>query len=91
MKRVNKSTLAAEALALQESIDHGLYLRALIRDQLQQDSLAIPIQAWIDSANVERALVSTSQVADHMLRVDKANIKETIRQENVKVCWCPGD
>ena len=54
MKRVNKSTLAAEALALQETIDHGLYLRALIRDKLQQDSLALPVQAWIDSANVER-------------------------------------
>ena len=85
------STLAGEALSLQEALDHALHLQALIRDFLGNDGIAFPIEAWVDSGNVEKALQSTTQVADHRLRVDIASIKETLKEERVTVRWCPGD
>lgn len=91
IKRVIKSTIAAEALALQEGIDHAIYLRAILREMTGKAELALPIEAWVDSANVEKALKSTTQVIDHRLRVDIAIIKETVEREGVTVRWCPGE
>ena len=42
IKRLIKGTLVAEALSL--------LLRALIRDILGMNSLAMPMEAWVDSA-----------------------------------------
>ncbi len=89
IKRVIRSTLAAEALALQECIEHAVYLRELLKEMLTCD-LNIPIETWIDSANAHKAIHSTTKVDDHRLRIDIACIKESVIDEDLTVNHCPG-
>jgi hypothetical protein len=91
VKRVVRSTLAAEALALQEAIDTAIYLRELLREMLNKPSLRLPIESWVDNNNAYDAVHLTTQVADTKLRIDIADIKESVRDSDVIVKWCPGD
>jgi hypothetical protein len=90
IKRVIRSTLAAEALALQECIEHAVYLRELLKEMLACD-FNIPIEAWIDSANAHKAVHSTTKVEDQRLRIDIACIKESVLEEDITVNHCPGN
>ena len=86
IKRVVRSTLAAETLALQEGIDEGLYLRHLMSEILQQ---SIPIDIYVDHKGVVDSIRSTKLVSDRKLRIDIASLKETL-QEVRSVVWVPG-
>ena len=90
IKRVVRSTLAAEALILESSVEHALYLRDLLKEMLGTD-FDFPIYAWTDNNNAFKAVHSTSFVDDHKLRIDIACLKENIQAENVEVKWCKGD
>ena len=87
VKRVVGSTLAAEALSLKSSIDHGIYLRAMLAEILGTDILEIPIRAHTDSNNLYQAVYSTKFVDDKKLRLDIAQIQEAVSEENVQVIW----
>ena len=91
VKRVVRSTLAAEALALQETIDCAIYLRELLREMHNKPLLRLPIESWVDNNNAFDAVHLTTQVSDTKLRIDIADIKESMRDSDVTVKWCPGD
>ena len=91
IKRVVRSTLAAEALALQEAIDTAIYLRELLREMHKKPTLRLPIEAWVDNNDAFDAVHLTKLVADAKLRIDIADIKESMRDADVVVKWCPGD
>ena len=91
VKRVVNSTLAAEALALQEAIDCAIYLRELLREMHNKPFLRLPIESWVDNNNAFDAVHLTTQVSDTKLRIDIADIKESMRDSDVTVKWCPGD
>ena len=48
VKRVVVSTLAAEAMSLQETIGHGIYLRAVLAETVGVKEEQIPIVSYID-------------------------------------------
>ena len=91
IKRVVRSTLAAEALALQEAIDCAIYLTELLREMLNKPYIRLPIESWVDNNNAFDAVHLTTQVSDAKLRIDIADIKESMRDSDVTVRWCPGD
>ena len=88
IKRVVRSTLAAEALSLQEGLEDALYIREMMKELLGRMG---PIIAIVDNKSVVEAIHSTKMVEDKRLRIDLAAIKETLEKEkDVLVKWCPG-
>ena len=89
IKRVVRSTLAAEALSLQEGVEEAVYTNHLIQEMLCAD---IPIMAYVDNKGVVEAVKSTKMVDDKRLRLDIAALKESLENKELhSVHWCPGD
>ncbi|CAC5372113.1 unnamed protein product [Mytilus coruscus] len=90
IKRVVRSTIAAEALSLQDGLETALYFRKIIEDICGVGERIIPITAFIDNKSVPEALKSTKLVVEKRLRIDIAAICEMIQNNYVEVKWCPG-
>lgn len=90
IKRVVRSTIAAEALSLEEGLETGLYYRRIIEEIFQIPQDKIPITAFIDNKSVTEAISSTKLVDDKRLRIDIAAITEIKENNNVEIKWCPG-
>ena len=89
IKRVVRSTIAAEALSLQEALEDGLFLKSHIEELL--GIINIPVIAYIDNRSVMDAVYSTKQVDDKRLRLDLGAIRESVnRGEITAIRWCPG-
>jgi hypothetical protein len=78
IKRVVRSTLAAEALSLQEGIEEAVYLKAMLSELI---TVNVPIGAYIDNMSTIEAVRSTKMVDDRRLRIDIAAIKQEVAQE----------
>ena len=78
IKRVVRSSLAAEAMALQIGIGACLYLRVVF---LELTGVRIPIRIYVDSQDLMDALHSTKRVDDKVLRIDVAWMKQVIAQK----------
>ena len=88
VKRVVRSTIAAEALSLLDGIEDGIYMKQLLKELLGID---IPIEAIVDNRSVVEAVHSTKLVEDKRLRIDVAAIQECLSSGDVvSVRWCPG-
>ena len=70
IKRVVRSTLAAETLSLSEALDHAICLKQIVMELTAVDGDSIPIEAFVDNQSVEDALYSTKSVDDKRLRID---------------------
>lgn len=91
IKRVVRSTIAAEALSLQEGLESAFYYRKMLEDILGVSTKTIPIVAYIDNKSVIEAIHSTKLVDDKRLRVDIAAISQSLaRNEVSEIKWCPG-
>ncbi|CAC5406207.1 unnamed protein product [Mytilus coruscus] len=92
IKRVVRSTIAAEALSLQDGLESSFYHRRIIEDILGLKHQTIPIEAYIDNKSVVEAVYSTKLVDDKRLRIDIAAIAESLASKEVNnIKWCPGD
>ena len=92
IKRIVRSTIAAEALSLLQGLENAIYLRALMSEVLGCDANVVKIIAYVDNKSVVEAVYSTKQVDDKKLRIDLGAIKECVdRGEVSSVRWCPGD
>ena len=91
IKRVVRSTIAAEALSLQEGLECGYYYRQMLDDIMKLEENTIPIIAYVDNKSVIEAVHSTKLVDDKRLRVDIAAISESLSRNEVKeIRWCSG-
>jgi len=90
IKRVVRSTIAAEALSLQEGLECGYYYRQMLEDIMKLQRNIIPMIAYVDNKSVIDALNSTKLVDDKRLRIDIAAINESLSRNEVKdIRWCP--
>ena len=90
IKRVVRSTLAAEALSLCEAVEDAIYLKHILSEVMLTQS-AVKIVAFVDNRDVVDAVYSTKQVDDRRLRIDISSLKEFIVNEELSaVRWCPG-
>ena len=91
IRRVVRSTLAAEALSLCEGLEAALHLRDMIEDVLNFDSKSIDIHALVDNQSTVDAVKSTTVVDDKRLRREIGAIKQMLERGEVKtVQWIPG-
>lgn len=92
VKRVVRSTLAAEALSLGEGLETGFFLKEMFRELLGSSVTAVPIRAIVDNRSLEVNLRSTASVEDKRLRRDLNIIKQMIdRKEVDAVEWVEGE
>ena len=87
IKRVVGSTLAAEALSLQEAVAHAIFLRAILAEIVGKKEEEIPIISYVDSNNLYQAVYSTKFVEDKRLRLDIAQVQESIKLDALEVRW----
>ena len=91
VKRVVRSTLAAETLRLVEGLESAIYHRVLISELSGRKKDSFEIKAVIDNRSCVDALKSTSQVDDKRLRIEIGELKELLQQKVVKeVSWVEG-
>ena len=88
IKRVVRSTLAAESLALLEGLEEALYLRSVLMEI--HISTTIPIVGFVDNKSLVEAIYSTKLVNDKRLRIDIGAIKEMLKSDIEQVKWLPG-
>ena len=91
IKRVVRSTLAAEMLSLEEGLEASFYYRHMLEDILGFEQKTIKIEAYVDNKSVIEALLSARMVEDKRLRVDVAAIQESLKLQDFNLIqWIPG-
>ena len=87
VKRVCKSTIAAETMALLEAADTAYFLKLLIEDMLGTKE-KIPIICYTDNESLVQNLATSNTVSDFRLRVDIARLREMLATKEItKVNW----
>ena len=86
IKRVVKSTLAAETLALVEGAEVSFYIASIIKEVTKIKD--VPIHCFVDNKSLVDALSSSKQVEDRRLRVDVAVLDDMLaKKELTNVSW----
>ena len=86
VRRVVKSTIAAETLALVDGLDMAIYIGSVLSEIL--GAQRIPICCYIDNKSLFENIYSTKLVDEKHLRIDIASIKQMIdRGEVAHVKW----
>jgi hypothetical protein len=88
IERVVHSTIASEALSLQEGLECGYYYRQMLEDVMKLQKNTTPIIAYVENKSVIDAVHSTKSVDDKRLLVDK--VKSLSRNKEKHIRWCPG-
>lgn len=87
IKRVVRSTIAAETLSLQEGLGCGYNNRQMLEDIMKLQRNTIPIIAYVDNKIVIDAVHSTKLVDDKRI----VAINESLSINEIKdILWCPG-
>ena len=90
IKRVVKSTLAAEMLALVEAAESCYWLQNILNEVLGTEGCKI--DCYIDSQSLYNAANSTTSLSDKRLRVDVAIIREMLQNNEIsKLVWVPSN
>ena len=87
IRRVVKSTLAAETLAASDAIDNAYYLSEILSQILFKNKVNIPIELYVDNKSLYDNVFSVKNVAEKRLRIDIAAIKELVAEEKLKLKW----
>ncbi len=86
-KRVCRSTLAAETMALVDGVEDCLYLRSILGEA---GIARVPIIGVVDSKSLFDAIHSTKLVDGKRLRIEKAALQEFLGSGVLdEVKWCP--
>ncbi|CAB4022652.1 Hypothetical predicted protein [Paramuricea clavata] len=91
IRRVVRSTLAAETLALAEGIDNSIFLCTLLAELMygKPYPTMFPIECYTDCNSLYEALKSVKSVSEKRLRLDISSIKELIEAKQItSVNWC---
>ena len=88
IKRVVKSTLAAECLALQEASETAFYLKTILAEILGVEVEQIKIECYTDNKSLKESLHSTRTLEEKRLILDEAILKDMIQKGEIhKVHW----
>ena len=91
VKRVVRSTLAAETLSLVDGLENGVYHRVLFSELSGKKPESYQLKAIIDNKSCVEALRSSSQIEDKRLRIEIGEVKEMIKSKIVnEVTWVEG-
>jgi len=82
-RRVVKSTIAAEAMALLDGIDEALYLKKVLFQIMSLSSKQLPVIGIVDHKGLWEAVRSTKLVEDRRLRIEIASVKESLQRGEI--------
>ena len=90
IKRVVKSTLAAECLALHDGVDNAFYIKTILQELLNID---LNIDCYVDcNSRVDNVHSSTNVKEDKRLILDMCALKEMLEKEEVNsIVWVSAD
>lgn len=83
IRRVVKSTLAAETLALVEAVDMGYYLQNILSEILFTHKISIPMECYVDNHSLWDNVHSTKNVSEKRLRIDLASLKQMLDKREI--------
>ena len=89
IRRVVKSTLAAETLAVSDAVDVAYYLGSMLSEIIfgVRDENVIPIVSYVDNYSLFENAYSTKNVNEKRLRIDLASLKQLIQEGHVNLRW----
>ena len=88
IRRVVKSTLAAETLAMTEAIDNAVFIAMLFSELYYGRYENIPLVCVTDNRSLLEAIRSNKGVAEKRLRIDIGIIKEMIDKKQIEqILW----
>ena len=90
LKRVVKSTLTAETLALQEVIDLAFTIKCMLLEisNLSMQNQILPIKCIVDSKSLYDAVYSSNNPAEKRLKVELCSIRESLEKGEIQsVKW----
>ena len=91
IQRIIRSSLSAEAMTMQDSVESYMYIKEMLHDVLNGErGVKLPIEHITDYISLTNAIYSNSQVKDKRLRIDLASLKQEICREEILVKWIPG-
>ena len=85
IKRVARSTLAAESLSVLDGCDSAFFVGQLVSTILRIEK--IPVLTVTDSDSLYDTSSTTKQVLDRRLRVEISAIREMCEKDEVKLVW----
>ena len=88
VKRVVRSTLAAETLALNEGCETALYLSQILGEILHLEH--IPITCITDNKSLYDVTNSLTSTTDRLLRVEIATIRQICERKQATRKWVEG-
>ena len=81
IRRVVRSTLAAETLALSDAAETAIYVRQIISELVS--GIHLPIICYTDNKSLIDVLDSKKNVEDKRLRIDLALLKELLQKNEI--------
>ena len=85
LRRVCRSTVAAETMAMLDAIDACIWLSHIISEVVDCDMGSIKVKT--DDMSLYESVHSTTANEEKHLRVEIASIRESIRNKEVEVEW----
>ena len=90
VKRVVRSTLAAETLALNEAADQSFFVRAILCEVfgLEINRRVLPIKIFTDNHSLVQSVYSTKTVDDKRLLIDISCLREKLSNQEIdQIVW----
>ena len=89
-RRIVKSTIAAESVALLDGLEEAIYLKSILAQILSTEPASLPVICITDHQGLWESVRSTKLVEDRRLRIEIAAIKECLLRKDVsEVRLCP--
>ena len=91
IQRIVRSSLSAEAMTMQDSVESTLYIKEMLLDVLSGErGVKLPTEHITAITSLKNAIYNNSQVKDKRLRIDSASLKQEIGREEILMKWIPG-
>jgi len=87
IRRVVKSTLAAETLVAAEAVDMAYYLGNMLSQILYDEERKLPVELYVDNHSLYDNVYSVKNVSEKRLRIDIAILKEMVQCGELKIFW----
>ena len=91
IKRVVKSTLAAETLALQQALETCFMMKPFLCELLNKEisNEVLPIKCYVDNKSLVDSIFSTKTVTEKRLKIDIFIIRDMLNENEVySIEWC---
>ena len=89
VKRVVKSPLAAETLALQEAVEHAALIKALLCEIYDVEQSKFPTVCLTDSKSLRDTVHASTVIEDKGLMIDLCCLREKIQGKLITIEWVP--